>query len=117
MSLPATKLAPVWNVLFQLGLLAAFANLALLTMLAASPLPLSSNPAYLAYVALVVGIVVAGLALRRFGMKRLGAAITATEFLPLAFWVALVIGMANGIDVLQFGSPAPPSIAAPQTTD
>jgi hypothetical protein len=108
---------PGWSLLFRLGLLAAFADIALLTTVAAGPLPLSANPAWLTYVAVVVGIAVAGLILRRMDRLRLAARIVAVELLPLAFWCVLFIGMSNGIDVLERLSPTSPSVAAPRPTD
>lgn len=109
--------APVWSLLFRIGLFAAFADVALLTTLAAGPLPLSANPVWLTYVAVVVGIALIALVLRRTGRPQLAAIVIAAELLPLAFWCVLFIGMTNGIDVLEHLSPNPPSVAAPRPTD
>jgi len=107
----------VWNVLFWVGVTATILNLALLTLLAANPLPLWENRIYLLCAAIILGVAVGGITLRLFRLKRLSGGLMTLELLPQAFWGLLLLGVVAGIDVLDVFFPAQPSVAASRPTD
>lgn len=86
--------APAWaKVLFAVGILAGLLNIAILTLLAVSPVPLQENPRYVAYVLAVLATLGVSGFLFWISKIRSAAVVAALNLLGVARIIFVIVSL------------------------